>query len=272
LISYQNSNVSAIAINVQTSGAHVVSILGNSFGMWSTCLGIRLGVTSAQFSHWISESHVFSKLPPFSQIQLYLVVSSFGQQLNAAKLVAIQTSKILNRLAGTFPPLTGSNLLYILGMYSPFSRSPSASLGFSKAMASIWMSDSAISIKPSGGCGNIFDTKVSLLDSPVLSKKITSQFQTPVVSNLSLANGPATGHTFITLYGRNFGSREYSVYVSIDDIEALPTIWISDSVIMSLLPKGYASPATIAISLNVLTAKFKNFFSYDRHSLLMSPF
>jgi hypothetical protein len=262
-ISFFDVSISTVSVNFPTSGASIFPIIGDSFGLWSNSQRMRIGKTGALLSFWMSESHIFCKIAPFFEAHLTDIVLSSGRFPVAGKYAAIQTLKMIQRSTGTFFAFTGSNILHILGMFVPLSRSPFASLGISATMSSIWISDSAIATKNGIGCGNALYAKVSFIDRYVLSANIAARYQTPSVSNLSPSNAPTTGQSFITLCGTNLGIHEYSNSVSIHHVPNPTTKWTSDSVILSLLPGGYASPAIIIVSVNLLTAKFDNFFSYN---------
>jgi hypothetical protein len=115
----------------------------------------------------------------------------------------------------------------------------------------------------SRGSGNVLQSKVSVIDRRVIASNIGFRFQSPSVSGTSLSNAPATGQSFTTLFGRNWGDYETSVSVTFGEIPSLTTKWISNSAVRSLVPRGLSSPATIVVSVHRLRETFQCLFSYD---------
>jgi hypothetical protein len=263
LMCYVNALISSASINMPASGALLVSIGGTSFGLWGDSKVVRVGKTSVLSSHWISESHILCKMAAFTETQVSIFALSFGQFSAVGNAFTMQRTTSRIRLADVVFPLTGSKFLFLFGMFAPHSRSPFASLGISSTMSSIWVSDSSIAIKHAGGSGHVVMAKISLIDRYVISTHIVAEFQAPLVSILSPSNAPTTGQSFISLYGKNFGNFGYSESVSFEEVPNLTTKWISDSAMTSLHPVGYASPATVTVSVSRLTGMFKDIFSYD---------
>ena len=197
--SFAKANVAAVSINSSTSGSFVSIIRGNSFGLWSECKQIRTGDTSAPSSYWISDSQMFCKIPSFSESSVFIVAISCDYLLVTQHPVLIRQSVSVSHSSGGASPLTGSNIVFIWGKISPFSRSPSTSLSCSAAASSNWISDSAISSKNGAGSGNVLHSKVSLIDRHVIASNIGFRFQSPSVSGTSPSNAPATGQSFTCL-------------------------------------------------------------------------
>jgi len=262
-LSYFTPIIAAASSDSPTSGATNLQIRGNSFGTTNNCERMRIGQTSSPSSFWISDSQMICKIPEFSEASVSLMLSSSGKQYNNSSSFMIRNSKRVSGLVlGSLFPLTGSKITWILGKYSVFSRSPSSTFVASHAELSSWISDSSIATKNGRGCGKILQIKVSA-DVIMFLATINARFELPWVSDISPSNAPTTGHSYIILYGGNLGSYESSLSVSIGDNPNLSTKWISDSTVQSMVPRGFASPAAIVISVASLSVKFSAIFSYD---------
>ena len=108
-------------------------------------------------------------------------------------------------------------------------------VGSSKVEQVTWTSDTSMTALVAPGVMNLYVTFRgwdALLDiDSVPGGTITRAFfyDAPFVSSVKTQNGPATGGTYISVFGGNFGTVDYSTSVNIGDLDCVSREWKSVS-------------------------------------------
>lgn len=114
-------------------------------------------------------------------------------------------------------------------------------VGSSDVSQITWTSDTTMTALVAPGVINLdvtFRGLDALIDiDTVRGGTLTGAFfyDPPVVSSIKIQNGPATGGTYISVYGKNFGTIDYSTSVNIGDLDCVSRKWKSVSLICILI-------------------------------------
>jgi len=139
--------------------------------------------------------------------------------------------------------------------------SPPSKVGLTSTMASFWLSDSCISMKPAVGT---LDSLSVLITAGLNVGFLLSAFSydTAVVVDISpKVRGTIGGRLAIS--GYNFGEpRSVDASIHVGKTSCLETMVISDSIITCLANEGTGSNLTVIAVIGSRTAKFVGSFSY----------
>eukprot|EP00961_Rhodomonas_salina_P289753 3914979-Rhodomonas_salina.1 len=237
--------------NTMVGGNRSVTLVGAGLGIFGSSSRFRAGVTGCEASQWLSDSSVFA-----------LVANGVGQTLRLAVTVGARTASISDAVsfdAGVASSLLTSNTIaagarrvwYYGGMFGNVDASHRTILGFSACEATVWSSTSSVlAINPAGiaflrqigvtagtKAGSL--TQVFTYNNPVVSRLETSNgddTQWPTTTLPDRWAGTRTGGNVLTLTGENFGTRDYSMVVSIGNKTCAQTNWTSDYTTSCLVP------------------------------------
>jgi hypothetical protein len=106
------------------------------------------------------------------------------------------------------------------------------SVGSSRATRCIWKSDTSVVAVVAPGLGDRLDITVEIdrFNPPAgqgsgLEKVL--YYDLPVVKDVDIRNGPATGGVTVSVYGLNFGGGDYTQVVDIDGVLCSESRWTS---------------------------------------------
>ena len=116
--------------------------------------------------------------------------------------------------------------------------SPKAKIGDSLCINTKWISDTSLLCTVAMGILDSYSIVVSL-QGKVGTYTMAVSYDRPAITSMP-QNGPASGGSSLTLYGKNFGSSGYTQGVQIGDtkIDISNVQWTSDSSLVALMPPG----------------------------------
>jgi hypothetical protein len=235
-------SISSDVVQGSFSTGNVLFFLsGNRFGNTQYSPKLRFSKSASTFTHWKSDSSLFSMVATKSKFEASISVSIARLSSTSGFSVAMSET-IQIYLADTCVPRSGSSRILLTGMgFMPFSFSPQVRIGQSGATGTLWTSDSCIfSQVPRIGLGARLGVHVTvpvwqlttfLPNSIRIRVPSTQLYGSFVFQNRTVASS-WQAHSLITLQGQNFGFFDSSVFksLSIDpNIGCDSSNWISDS-------------------------------------------
>jgi hypothetical protein len=247
------------------SGSFLIGLFGKHFMTNHHSPIIRIDVTSALMSMWISDSSVIAKAASSAFFGSRSVELSIASKtvfiISNNSLDAINISSITSHVA----PTTGSILITIFGHgFGNSWSSSSVEVGVLSPQV-IWMSDSSITCKLNAFLSSSVKTKLNGFDS--LSPALI--FDAMSISAMTKYNSPVVqSDARILVFGSNFGIQDPTLTVFIDS-QKLVTSWISESCAVASPTFGTGQNLTISLQSKGVAGKPSHLvFSYDSLAVL----
>ena len=266
--SYDAPRASSIAVtNGPTSGGSWLSLSGINFGSHACSPRVSLGGSAslATWSKWVSDSSLVLSAPPgggpshgvhvevCGRHDVLSAVFSYDGPTVSGILRTIQRGAPLfgEIIVSNSPQSTGISLTVIGENFGGLDLSPHARIGESAVSASLWISDSALSVKPSPGFGFGHSVTLTLatqfatitesftIDAPV----ITSAFPTSVDPG-----------TTVNVYGLGMGPHDATATVLFGHTACETAVWQSSTSVSCMVPPGVGTLVRIS-TFNILDAR-----------------
>lgn len=142
--------------------------------------------------------------------------------------------------------------------------------GGGACVSTAFRSDTSLLCQVQGGLGVGLSFTVAVAGS---TGTITQAFcyDGPILINAIASNGrrivPATGGAGVTVFGRNFGTSDFSNKLRMGDTACQSTVWKADSQMVCMTPAGVGIDNAMVASVAGRMATFTEAVSYDRPSL-----
>eukprot|EP00960_Hanusia_phi_P068982 766978-Hanusia_phi.AAC.4 len=221
-----------------TFGGTNTTITGSNFGTQEYSLQNKIGTQVCKSSHYFSDTSVTCETPVGAGSQwVYVQVAG---QTSAANVAFIYFTPVISSVYPLNGPVTGGTYITILGRYfGPINFSPVAYIGFTVGAVNIWTSDSSIQTQTKAGKNTKLDVRVRITGTsgvPVAgSLTQVWSYDIPSVTSPTTSNGPTSGSSTITLFGKNLVQ---PAVLTIGSTTAQTVNYVSATSINFLLPPG----------------------------------
>jgi hypothetical protein len=236
--------------NGPASGQFEITIQGKNFGA-SADLKVQASILSQMggglcfLTTWTSDSQLTCNTPVGvgGDASVKVNFESAPEAFGTLSLAYTFDSPVV--LFNDVPPFTlnvpagKSAVITIQGEnFGANDYSPKAAIGDSLCINTKWNSDTSLLCTVAMGILDSYSIVVSL-QAKVGTYEMAVSYDRPTVTSMS-QNGPKSGGSSLTLYGKNFGSSAYTQGVQIGDmkIDISNVQWTSDSSMAALMPSG----------------------------------
>lgn len=220
-------------MNVATTGGIVVTVTGTNFGSQDFGGSASLGSTACSATTFFSDTSVSCAVPSGTG-RARLVFSQTG--LSNTKLLAFTyDAPVVTYSAPHNGPTKAGAVVTVEGTnFGPVGSSSTALVGVSFCYNSEWLTTTSIKcITPSG---TKIDHQLNVaMNGMVGTMNKRFSYDAPVLSGLSMANGPLDG-VALTLSGVNFGALDESMTVVVGTTQCTSVGWSSDSSVVCTTP------------------------------------
>lgn len=240
--------------NAPAPGGDLVTISGDNFGTHSNShFKARVGGSACAYTKWDTPTTVVCKLPGGSHASadeasagrsVVLTVGRHGSTSPSSRKIMTMSASFTYDLPkvtsafdsansaiqnGNGPALGGAAmsvsgaLLTLHGTnFGTTDYSMRVRVGPTRVMGVNWKSDTEVVVLVPAGFGTNKDISVSAAGS---TQTLSAQFDYdfPVVSHAQGKNGATTGGASLTLFGKNFGTQDYSAVAKVFAIPSLPS-------------------------------------------------
>ena len=243
-----------------------VSLQGVNFGSSDFSPFVRLQETACAVTRWISDSSVNIKTPGvlsygrdlFLNYNYSAKYSNYSQALNfefSMDIPEVERSATSNLFVGMgFLNISGAN-------FGTFDATVKVNIASSDCEATRWNADIAVNCKVPAGVGE----RKQIASTVVLqtSKNMAPvSFDNPQISSIFPVNGIPIGQSEITIWGRNFGTVDYSPQAFVGSRKCRRTTWVNATMVTCKTPAGLAVEVDVTLKgheaphLALITAVF----------------
>lgn len=260
--SYDAPVVSSEGTNAPSSAGISITVTGLNFGSTDLTATTAVGYTPCAASKWNSATSIAcyledgfgSSMPILATIDT-LVGTRFGVFSFDSPVASFVRAQNGVSSGGTIVTFSGKNFGFS-------DSSPTALLGASSCMTSIWTTDTSVACASPYGTGSGFRAVLTIDAVPGTMTTVFS-YDSPVTSFVSQFNGPKTGLTQVSVLGLNFGGSDTTPTVMVQSATMCASVsWTSHSSLQCALPPGYGT-VRMAITVMALVHTKAGMFSYD---------
>jgi hypothetical protein len=243
MYSYPDPSVSGIsgASTLSSSGSTTVNLLGRYFSNTNPHPQVRMGISACGSTKWQSDTVV-------TCIQSSLhrsAVISFGLSIDRSAIANYNSTLSLfpvhfkmNQISVS-ATTAASTIFLVGGGLGPWDATTRARLSISSAAATVWLSDTHISIKAWYPMHAILDIVVSVSNLAISNSIVGTPLQCAAkISSSTASNVPTTGSAVISLSGANFALYSTSSRFSLGVTSCPASGWVSDCSILCKTPSG----------------------------------
>jgi len=231
-----------------STGVYSVTISGYDFAGQDRSAGVRVFLTSALASVWLSDSSLRIKVARGAgQISSALV--SFQGESSLSTTIFSYMSAVVSFSSRTNQPSTGSSVVIFEGSYfGSAAYSLILRVGTSSGLSLLWNSDSSVTLKCPSGVGSAITLTVSV-------EKITSLFSDTMsydvntISRVRPFGLPTSGSFVVSVFGKGSGSFGRSIKIFMGSSNCVLSMWTSSSQISCKASSGVSSRHGVVVSL-----------------------
>ena len=263
--SYSVGSLSSVfsRFNFPSTGSSRLHLFGTNIGLFS--LSVRVGQSSCLSSLWVSFSSVLCKVNGGVSPVIVGTLLSIGPTISGQDYFILSFD--FPRATALSPynsPRSGLALLLVVGDgFGVSNGSPQVSTRLRATPAfSLWTSDSSITSFLSAFDNVAIAISVSLVSRvSILSNHFT--YDRPEISDVSPACRATSGGESMSIFGRNFGQVDPTLYARVGLLACSAVLWSSDTLIICKVPMG-AGTQTIRVTIsNLVSPEFTRSFTYS---------
>jgi len=260
--SYDAPVVSSQGTNSPSSAGISITVTGLNFGSIDLSVTTAVGYTPCATSTWNSATSIGcylddgfgSAMPILATIDM-LVGTRFGVFSFDSPVVSFVRSENGVSSGGTIITLSGKNFGFS-------NSSPTALLGASSCLTSVWTSDTSVECALTYGTG-AKHRSVLTIDSVAGTMISVFSYDSPVSSFANAYNGPSTGGVMVTVSGLNFAGGDVTPTIVIDSATICTSVsWTSFTSLGCTKPAGYGT-TSIATTVTALAGTQSAVFTFD---------
>jgi len=259
------SNLTAPAFP-PASGSLFVTLIGSLLGSSAGSVASRIGVSASVSAIWHSDSSVFAKVRSGSGgfLSISLSTQGFRGTSSAAQSpLSFLTPSVQKINSVTLLPATGeSSVLFSCRSLAFANYSPVVRIMFSSSYRSVWISDSAITVRSSAGVGLGLPVTVSLTRLQSSASFVYTFDQHALLPQGF--NAPATGSTLVLVSGTGFGTNSMSLSsVRFGSSAVASTVWKADSSLLCRVVSGMRKDISMQVSFMKFSKNLSSSVSYN---------
>jgi len=251
--SYAAPEITDVAgINGAASGAALVTMNGQNFGLTNTTPTTRIGSTICTTSQWSTSTSI-----------VCIAAYGTGASLTAAVTVAKQVGTRVKSFSYDSPVITasdrpngavsGSTSVTVMGSnFGMENFSPTITIGRSACQTTMWATDTSLvcGLMPGSGPSQTVTAMVTSVYGTTVSQY---SFDAPVITTSFMVNGPFAGGVVVTIHGTNFGARDLSSTAQVGQTYCASTVYVTNTAVSCTGPAGYGKALPVrAIYGNVV--------------------
>jgi len=241
-VSYNAPSVSfAGASNGVTSGSLIVTVSGRGLASFGVSAGLRIGVSAASATFWISGSSVVGRCAAGLGAGGGVLISASLQGGSVTLALSYDAVKV-SSVSLVQVAVSGASSVDLFGRsIGAFGVSATGRIGWSSAVMSVWAADSVVLCRVSRGVGRpVYAVLSAMRQAGSLSAGVS--YAAPTLSSVRLTNAASTGGSSVTVTGRGHGSAGYSAALSAGRTSCEISRWVAESSVLCKL-SGSAEPA-----------------------------
>ena len=254
---------SSSQVNIPGTGNSILVLSGANIGLSS--VSVRLSQSSCLSSSWVSFSSVFCKVNGGFAPVFFRTLLSIGTIISGQDSFTLSFD--FPRATALSPyngPRSGLALLLVFGDgFGVSDGSPQTSTRLRATPSfSSWNSDSSISSFLSAFDNVAIAISVSLGSRvSILSNHFT--YNRPEISSLSPVCRATSGGQSLSIFGRNFGQVDPTLYARVGLLPCSAVLWSSDTFIICKTPIGAGTQSIRVTISNLVSPEFTRSFTYS---------
>ncbi len=261
--SYSPAGLSSASVYyVPLAGGGLITVFGTNFGVRDISVQARLGSTSCEFSHWVSDSSVRVRSPAGVGGQLSFLLS-VAVNVGVVSRSFSYSDPVISSVLSLTVPTTGSSVTIYGGNFGAWDISASARIGQTRCESTFWISDSAVKCKLAGGIGVSLDLSVTTTGQVGLFASSVS-YNGPTLTSATPRVLETTGSYSLTVFGSGFGIFDLTTRVRIGGTSAMSSLWISDSCLFVKQAAGVGESQSVTITAAVQKGSSTSIFSFAK--------
>jgi len=254
------------AVNAPTRWGGVVTVTGTNFGAEPSGPTVRIGATVCFGDKWVSTTSVECTVQTGFGLS-HRVGVAVGLIAGTLRSAFSFDSPVLTYVSAINGPTAAAQLLTFNGLNFESASTAVVKLGTTVCQSTAYVSDNVIVCTAAAGSGNALTTSITTATG---SAQLQSYFthDTPVLTAVSVINGPTAGAAVVTVSGINFGTLDYSLTATIGGNAFSAVTYVSDSSVIGRVAAGTGTDKMIALTLGSRVSSVDVRFSYDPPSVL----
>ena len=247
--------------NAVMSGGTSLTISGLNFAVMDDTPSVLVGRTVCTTTSWLTATALKCQAGSIGDGQALL----FSAQLmvaGSATAVFTYDTPVLSMFTVINTPTTGGSSLTLSGMnFGSIDYTVSVRHGFSTCSTSSWTTGTTILCQTAKGTGGKLTLNVITANVGCFSAAFS--FDSPIVTLLKFPNTPASGGTYLSFLGSNFGAVDLSLQGMIGLTACPTTSWSTATQIVCLTSSGTGSALSTSVLLDSMTGTGFLHFTFD---------
>jgi hypothetical protein len=253
------------ADNSPTSAGASLTIDGTSFGMINPSATVRIGDSRCGTVSWNSVTTVACLQDSRGYSKSYSAAVTISRLVGTAFKVYSFDSPALTQVHPRNLPLSSGSSVTLSGFnfVANDGMTPTVVAGSTSCSTASWTSDTAIrcGIQKGTGAALTFQLLMSEHAPGTLLGGFT--YDSPIISQSDVINGPPTGGFTITMHGTNFGYVNLSATARLGYTACLSSIWVSGTRVTCHAPTGVGNARSVGIVIEDVAGSRDSAFSYE---------
>jgi hypothetical protein len=250
-----------LPMNGPPTGGFLFTVFGQDIAVADFTFGMRVGVTSCEFTIWNSVTQLSCKIAA-GFVPSNIVTATVRFQLGTPRVEVDSMLEpcpcytfsydqpTLLRVANRGGPTTGSTPITFIGKnFVSFDISPRARLGATACQFTRWISDSCLIGRNSA---SVLADQSSVITAVGRMETRFNQFtyDRPKIAYVYLTNSRTAGEGTLTLVGSGFGSVDLTQRTRMGETDCLASNWVADSTLLCKLPADTNSNLGLTVSVS----------------------
>jgi hypothetical protein len=220
-----------------------------------------MGSTACQTSVWSSQTSILCTAAMGSAVAASSNVLLTGVLGTADSIFTYDAPVITNHVPAN-APLGATATITVQGTnFGSADRSATVKLASSSCTSADWISDTSILCGVPIGAGKGMATSITFLGQSGSGLGFT--FDSPVITDITRANGPTTAGTTTTVSGSNFGVSDLNPDVNIGGVSCAVSQWVSTTSVTCVPNKGSGKSLAVGVVVRDLVGTLAEGYTYD---------
>jgi hypothetical protein len=255
------------SFNSATSVGSSITLPGTNFGSTNPSASMRIGSSVCGTVSWNS----LTSTQCFFDSSMKGHGSGYTTAVTIAGLMGTQIKSfsydgpVVTKIVSANLPLSTGSSVTLLGFnfVDSYHMTPTAVVGSTSCATTSWQSGTSVTCHLQVGTGKAHTTKLLMQSHAHGTLMAGFTYDSPVISDSAVINGPPTGGFTITMYGTNFGTINLSATARLGYTACLSSIWVSATRVTCTAPTGVGSARAVGIVIDNVAGSRDSAFTYE---------
>jgi hypothetical protein len=266
ILSFDSPSASSVQSWNAARTQSTLVLLGLNFGISRSSLGVRIALTNAELTNWISNTAVSctSASGVGDQLRLQMTAGAKTGTMSFALTYDVITLSSIARknfiaAGGLTATMFGSGFAAVHYTAQP-------SFGRTQCESTVWVSNTFLKCKSVSGIGASMEAGITVARQRHTFSESISFDTGHILQTLSVRNHPDQLVT-VTMKGSSLGLYAATPSSRIGQSHSITTVWTSDTSVACYFSPKYGSSMSTAITAGVLVQSISQIYSYDGPSV-----